>query len=172
MTTNPPTHTSQPLASVTIDAHPSKPSHLQMAQPKNAIRLAREARGWTQQELAHKAGVSNASVYRLERRPIPEGDAADKVFRALGLSASAVASTSSAQGLNLPSNMGQMIGRLQLPMGVDDFYLAALEVARERKASDAVLGDLARARDEAPPDAGIAWWMRRVVNALERTHRK
>lgn len=120
----------------------------------------------------HRGGREQCKCVPSRTKTSPEGDAAEKVIRALGLSPSAVDSTVPAQGRNLPSNMGQMVGRLQLPTGVDDFYLAALEVARERKAPDSVMADLVRARDEAPVDAGIAWWMRRVVNALDRTSRK
>lgn len=161
----------QPL---TIDA-PSIPVCDQcMAQPKDVFRRAREAQSLTQAELAHQAKVSPASVHRLEKGKSPnDGDVAKKVGAALGLdigrSLSGRRSTEPENTDNLPSSMGQMIGRMQLPATAQDYYEAVLELAIERKDPADVFRDLALARSEAPADAGIGWWMRRYLAAVDRT---
>jgi len=52
------------------------------------LRRAREARGWTQHELAEKAGVDYFVVYRCERgtHDAPRVNIAAKLARALGVS--------------------------------------------------------------------------------------
>ena len=141
------------------------------------IRSARESKDWTQTDLANHAGVSTASVTRLERGLAPEdGEAAKKVMAALGLSVdhslSGQASTSPERGPTMPSTMGQMIGRLQLPAGTEDYYTEVLQLALEREEPAAVFLDLAKARTEAPPDARSGWWMRRFLTAVERERTK
>jgi HTH-type transcriptional regulator/antitoxin HipB len=57
-----------------------------------AIREARDARGWLQADLAHRAGVSRALVIDLERgaRPRAQLDGVLAVLRALGKSVTLV----------------------------------------------------------------------------------
>lgn len=144
---------------------------------KDNVRAAREARGWSQVELATKAGVSPASVTRIERGLAPEdGDSAKKVLAALGLSHGG-RSLSAAQNSSvttepaqatLPSTMAQMVGSLQLPAGAEDYYTEMVQLALERGEAGEVFKELAKARVEAPPDARAGWWMRRFFAAIER----
>lgn len=144
---------------------------------KDQIKAARERAGLNQVELATKAGVSPASVTRLERGLAPEdGDAARKVLRALGLSSGHIlatgqngASTTPEPGANMQSTMAQMVGSLQLPAGAEDYYSEMLQLALERGEVAEVFKDLAQARSEAPPDAKAGWWMRRFLAAVDRS---
>ena len=57
------------------------------AQPLTWLRLAREAKGWTQAELADEAGVNQVQVSRLERGiRQPQLRTAQKLADALGTS--------------------------------------------------------------------------------------
>lgn len=71
----------------------------------------------------------------------------------------------SESGATLPSTMGQMIGRLQLPAGVEDYYQTMLEIALEQNDAPEVFRALAIARNEAPPGAGSGWWMHKYLAA-------
>ena len=159
---------------LTIDAPPREGSDLVMGTSfADTVKEERAKRRWSQAQLATEAGVSPASVYRLESGESPEdGDVAVKVRRALGLShgpsLSAGQSTQAENSATLPSTMGQLIGRVQYPAGVEDYYQTVLEVALEQKDAPEVFKDLAEARSEAPPGAGMGWWMRRYLAAKRR----
>ena len=56
-----------------------------MASIRNRVRELREARGWTQQELAESTGVSRQSVNSIERgRYVPSLELALKLARLFG----------------------------------------------------------------------------------------
>lgn len=98
---------------------------------------------------------------------------AEAVRSALGLSggqsASAALLKTGETHATLPTTMGQMIGRLQLPAGIEDYYQTMLEIALEQKDPGDVFRELAQARAEAPADAGAGWWVRRYLAAKTRT---
>lgn len=160
---------------LTIDSPSHEGSDLLMGTSfVDVVKRERERRRWSQAKLAEEAGVSPASIYRLESGNSPEdGDVAVKVRHALGLdggpSLSAPASTAAGNGATLPSTMGQLVGRVQYPAGVEDYYQTVLEVALEQKDAPEVFKDLAEARSEAPAGAGMGWWMRRYLAAKKRT---
>jgi len=52
----------------------------------NRIRAARQARGWTQNELAHKAGVSPRTIYAVERGRSCRQATKRRILTALGVS--------------------------------------------------------------------------------------
>lgn len=144
------------------------------------VREAREAMGLTQEQLAHEAKVSVSTVTRLERGVAPEdGDGAKKVLRALGLSGGHSLSggqkravTTQGASATMPSTMAQMIGRLQVPAGSEDYYTEVTQIALERGAPGDVFKELAQARVEAPADARTGWWMRRLMDAMDRASGK
>ncbi|GAC1544183.1 MAG: hypothetical protein NVS3B10_31850 [Polyangiales bacterium] len=160
---------------LTIDA-PGRPgSTMVMASPKEVgdrVQTLRRERGWTQLDLAAEARVSPSTVYRVEAGEAPlDGPAALLVLSVFGLdggrSLSASPSTMRSDKPTLASNMGQMIGRLQLPAGVDDFYSELLKLAIERDDPPHVFKALAEARGAAPADAGLGWWMKTYLDAAE-----
>jgi transcriptional regulator with XRE-family HTH domain len=51
----------------------------------HVIRQLRVTRGWTQRQLARKAGVGINTIHRLERRGLRHVDVAERVVRALGI---------------------------------------------------------------------------------------
>lgn len=136
------------------------------------VRKERERRRWSQAKLAEEARGAPASVYRLEKGGAPEdGDVGIAVKAAFGWDGgqdlSGGRSTTVESSPTLPSTMGQMIGRLQIPAGVEDYYQTMLEIALERNDDAEVFRALAKARNEAPPGAGSGWWMRRYLAARE-----
>jgi len=52
----------------------------------NRIRAARQARGWTQNELAHKAGVAPRTIYAVERGRSCRQATKRRILSALGVS--------------------------------------------------------------------------------------
>jgi len=159
---------------LTIDAPERDVSDLLMGTSfVDVVKKERARRRWSQAKLAEEAGVSPASIYRLESGESPEdGDVAVKVRHALGMgdghSLPASPSTAQENGATLPSAMGQLIGRVQYPAGVEDHYQTLLKVALEEKDAPTVFKELAEARSEAPPGAGFGWWMRRYLAAKKR----
>ena len=140
----------------------------------DTVRKERARRRWSQAKLAEEAKVAPASIYRLEKGEAPDdGHVAEAVRAALGLSGgqflSAPPLKTAETGATLPSTMGQMIGRLQLPAGVEDYYQTMLEIALEQQDPAEVFRELAKARAEAPAEAGAGWWVRKYLAAKGRS---
>jgi transcriptional regulator with XRE-family HTH domain len=51
----------------------------------NAIRQLRKAKGWTQEDLAHSAGLPSSTIRRLENGGTPQVTTAVKIANALGV---------------------------------------------------------------------------------------
>lgn len=68
--------------------------------------------------------------------------------------------------------MGQMIGRAQFSATSEDYYSELVELALERKDPAPVFLDLARARTEAPVDAGARWWLSRYFAAVDGARKR
>ena len=71
----------------------------------------------------------------------------------------------------MASTMAQMVGRLQVPAGSEDYYMEMMQVAERMGAPAEVFRDLWKAWSEAPADARSGWWTERLMTSMQRNTR-
>jgi transcriptional regulator with XRE-family HTH domain len=126
----------------------------------HAIRTAREARGWTQPDLARESGVSRPTVQRYENAkiPSPEPDPVRRIFKALDLDPREIPVilglvTRDEMGLppvapvrRFSATTEQLIELLEDPDVSDAEKLALVELLRARRRHPAAVRDLGGSR--------------------------
>lgn len=135
----------------------------------NPVRVARKLRGYKNQtELAVAAGVSPKTVYLMEagKGDDDDGPAREKVLMHLGLmDRPPTAEAYETPAPHDPPHVREVSRLVAAGQGREDYCEALTAFAVDRGEPDSVIAHLVRGKYEAPPNAGLAWWMARWADA-------
>lgn len=146
-------------------AKPRKPDPRLEASP---VRIARKLRGWSAEQLAHLAGVSRATVDRIERgQASDEDEAPQAVLAALGMHGQSIHPAAFLADATKHGAAHEVKTVLELSGGRQptDYMGALIAIAKQRNEPDSVILHLASGVAEAPPNAGMTWWFARYLDA-------